>query len=792
MTILNIYNFRRGSTFIIVIGILSVLVLIVAALSFSTRMELLSAANYADGVQSRMAAATGLPQALELLNKERRYTSLNEDWVMRGRSHLSAPLSYEGGERRQVSESRIQKKDLELAKLLITDECAKININMINEPALARALTSIFQDHKVGSAPLASSLAHLIVQQRYGKDLKPGKANYDDDADRVAVNVLKDYIDQDHDGILDNPEELITSPLFNGLDDDLNGRLDNPEEGAEHDRIDNDGDGRIDEADEGIDDEKEFVADLRLPPSADDFRWQLISELRSLPGVNDEIFNAVSRYLTPFSASEEIYFNKEKIYQRLNVNYSAVEEIYDALRDYFPDKNDSLLRQFSVNIADFRDTNNVPTFFPGSDPLKPVLGVEISPYIIEIYSDSLTDSADGDDGQFIELYNPYPREMDISGWELVVGSSTVSLNGKISPQGFLIITDDYNEVADPDPEDDFDNYGSFYDIFNVVPNTTTKRLIEDPTLEIPDNEGIVYLRNEEGNLIDYQPYHGGRYTGVSQSFQRLDPRVRSVKKIRPSPFSLPERNYHQFANLRLSLEELIKLQNKPFSSPAELMYLSSGFVDEKNGDGQIWQEPMLKINNSVDKLDSRLIDLFTIAPIARRHLNAQILRRLNADNDPESKKRLDETLKLLQRPTVIGKINVNTASYYALLTLPQISEKQAQLIAQRRYGYEEKSLTPQRGENWGGEQHLPPFKTLSDILRQDDIWENIDELQRLRLFAKWANFITTNSRSFSLVSQSAPIKPIISNRRYHPVSIFALLCLDQSDTPVVYFRHLNR
>lgn len=797
------HNKSKGSTFIIVVGILSVLVLIATALSFSTRMDVISSSNFADGVQKRISAVTGVSEALALLNKEPRYTSFVQEWT-KARVPVFSPVPLEkepsltnlprrrNGNIQMGENEQDIKYDNTLVSLRINDECAKININTTSEEALSRVLGEILRDSQSASPKIADKLARMIVKYRYGKDQKPGIAGYDDDADRSDVKVLQDRVDQDHDGIVDNPEEIIHSVLYNGIDEDLNGVLDNPKEGAEHDGIDNDFDGLIDENDEGIDDEKEFIPDFRLPAFGDDRRWERVSELKQIPEIDDNVFKAIAPYVTTFSASEEIYYVGTKIYPKLNVNYASIQEIYDVLSEYFPEKNKVLLQQFAVNIADFRDPDNVPSVFPGSDHILPIIGVEITPYITEIYSDSLTDTSDGDDGQFVELYNPYPVAIDINGWEIVAGGASVKLYGNIAPEGFLIITDDYNETNDPSPEDDTEHYGSFYDIFDKVPNKTTKRLIEEPDFNIPDNEGAVYLRDAEGNIIDYQPYKGGIYTGVSRSFQRIDPRVRYVEKLSPTPFQFDENNIRQ-DTLRIPLKELINIQNRAFRSPVEVMYVSSGFYDPASDSSEVWGEPSLKINQDTEKIDSRVIDVFTIAPIMKHHLRDAVARKINPENNPASTRRLKQKIELLERPTVIGRININTASYYALLSLPGMSREMAKRIVERRYLQSESDVHIGEEQSSVSYSEYTPFKTISDLLRRDDLWsDDIKEQERLELFKEWANFITTNSRSFSVVAQSAPITPAKSPRRSHPISIYSMLCLDRSNSPVLYFKYLNR
>lgn len=796
--IYRLHKANKGSTFIIVVGILSILVLIVTALSFSTRMDVISAANYADGVQSRFSALAGVTRALDILKNEPRFTAFSQDWALLSKKQVldSMPgFRIDTGDFNRdpnlaslLSIRRDSEDVNSLAFFWITDESAKININTASENALSRSLSALLNDAGSPFAGMAPDIARHIVDYRLGRDGKPGSARQDDNASRSSVDVLNDGFDQDMDGVIDNPEERIFHPLFNGIDDNLDGVIDDPDEGAEHDGIDNDLDGSIDEADEGIDETSEFIADIRFPPFGDDRQWKLISELKNIPDFPDSLFSLMSPYLTTFSISEEVYFIEDSLYPKIDINHASVTEIYDAIRKILPDKNDNLLKQFAVNIADFRDTDYIPTVFPDSDSETPIIGVETTPYITEIYADSVTDAADGDDGQFVELYNPFPVDIDLSGWRISTGASSVNLSGKIEAKAFLIVTDDYNEVNDLTPEDEEDNYGSFYDIFDEVPNKHSKLLVEDVVFDIPDDSGTVYLYDKDGNLIDYQSYKGGVFTGINRSFKRLDPRVRHVEFKSPDPFAFDSQASSD--KLRFTLSDFSHDAHYLFTSPAELMYVSSGFSDDINDEYAVWREPSVAMNTEQTRLDSRIIDLFTISPVASPRLTFDTLSLLNLDDTPEQSAKIEQALHYAESLSVCGKININTASYYTLLSLPGMTNSMAQHIVESRY-----RLSDIHGSANDDLSSLfaVPFKTTSDLLRRDDIWQNYPgENDRIKLYQLWSNYITTNSRSFSIVSQSAPNHPVQDHLRIHPISIFALLGLDQNKSPMVYFRYLNR
>ena len=57
---LNLINPKIGSTFILVLAILAILVLTATTLSLSSRLEMTSASNYSQGIQARMSAFTGV------------------------------------------------------------------------------------------------------------------------------------------------------------------------------------------------------------------------------------------------------------------------------------------------------------------------------------------------------------------------------------------------------------------------------------------------------------------------------------------------------------------------------------------------------------------------------------------------------------------------------------------------------------------------------------------------------------------------------------------------------------
>ncbi len=683
---------NRGSTFIIVIAILSLLVLIATTLSFTSRLEIIAASNFSEGIQSRMGAATGVARAAALFNQEVKYTSLIQEWA-----HPNGFLYSQAGELARPAEQHKQLFQSSLSEIYIFDESAKINVNTANEQILEALFVSLLHKNDLRSG-LASTLAREIVRHRLGADGRPGKSDIPD----------------------------------------------------------------------------EYVGDPRLPPYGDDKPFYNLEELLLLPNFTPEIYAALEPCLTIFSASEETYFNGSELVRKCSMNHAIPSEIYSTLRARFPRKNDDLLKQFAANIVDFRDPDTVPTLYPGSNPNHPIIGIEQTPSINEVFPDSPTLEEDGDDGQYVELYNPYSHPISIEGWQLNCGGSIAYLNGNIAPRGFVIVTDDYNEENDPTPEDQMVNYGSFYDIFGLVPNGTTKRIIEQPALNIPNASGTIYLHDAQGDLIDYFYYLGGVFGGANISLQRNDPRVRFWQRLSCMPFAL-NANYspQNLDETRFAKE----WQDHAFTSPAEVMYVSSGWAPAGGHQGTCWVYPM--ISNSTDaELDCRIIDLFTLINFTGQSPS------LEAKRDETHRRNVSSISPRLKKPPVLGKVNINTAPVEVLQALPGIDQRDAERIMRYREG----TLAAKAERSTSS--HPSFFNNISDLLYNNVLWPDKGENKRIASFINLAKLITVKSRSCSVISKSTPPKGLLTDNA-NPIALKAILATDEQPTRVVFWRYLN-
>ena len=476
-------------------------------------------------------------------------------------------------------------------------------------------------------------------------------------------------------------------------------------------------------------------------------------------------------------------------FEPLPINYATVYEIIRALFCFFPEKDEALIMQFAVNLVDHRDPDSIPTLLENPyDRRRPFLGTERVLVINEVCADVTTSEDDGDDGQYIELFNPYQQSIDLTGWQIEVNGLGFSLSGSIPAEGYLIVTDDYDGSNDPEREE-FESYGSFYHIFNKVRNSTIRPILEFSLLNLPNVTGEIRLTDSDDNLIDYVIYDDGTFSGVSRSLQRLEPRTRHLDKLRPTPFE-QNSNYElpvEFEGRDPFLDSTTR--DRPFSSPVGVMGVYAGYMNDSNSffrappplsqapleetaqeeglpqdteevspSACFWRWPSIH-DQGPDWMDSRVIDLFTID--SRHALNRSRELRQQEPLAPEAEptaQRFDAlelstlnslTLAQLERltlsPSTYGKININTCSMETLMALPAMSVESAWSIIAYRGSCLQELVNQETGES------IVPFRSLSDLLRLDEIWGEETRESRLWRFAAWESCLTVNSQAFELI-----------------------------------------
>jgi type II secretory pathway component PulK len=648
----------------------------------------------------------------------------------------------------------------------IAESPAQLNLVRFIEAAL---------DQRGLSTSNARTLAQEIIDFRNGPDLAPGARNVDDDGNSRWTNLENDGIDNDGDGTVDNVEERLMDVAL--LDDELDWLRDSnrlrdvdplvptfsrenlteqdeaagvpttsqsvltgsqrqSEPGQPTDSFDN----RV-----GIDDSSETVIDPRELPFGDDTPFLDIEYLRGLPSMTDEIFDALRPYITFYSScNNTVLLNGEEM-PRLNLNAVSVEEIYDRLREIYgsDDSDQQLLAQYAANVADWRDPDHSRTAF-SPNGIDTVYGLEIVPFISEVYPDSKTRSEDGDDGQFVEIYNPWSVELDLDGWRLSVNQRTIKLDKTLPAGGYLIVTDDYKDENDIDEDQDSGTrYGSFFGIFGQVGNDRSKHIIESSLLKLNDRAGSVKLLDPNHQVADeFEWSREDEVENTTLSYQRLQPALSGAIRSIATPFEQNDRvevdEMEEFFRLPKadSIETVLARRNEPFRSPGVLMQVT----DAVEQDDPLDVDYSFPTIHPGDGIDARVIDHFYAARPWPQQVNLTGL-------DPDLARTAMENNA--DQSICHGLININTASYPALMALPGMTSDLARTIIQERLTLEIETLI-------SGEGLTPEvmFNSPSDLLRADDLWEDLDldDDERIEIFCKMANVISVSSNAFEVSS----------------------------------------
>lgn len=750
--------------------------------------------NFARGVQGRFAAISAMGTASALFADSSDSTHLLETWARIGayqnQSQISAGgtsvVSASGGPLSGVVNTSVallptyqrgtpgDERDLNrpgsdnpegalryrlpaigMVDMVIEDESARINLNVAGSLAnrdtdtiattpelidLKAFIEAALRDQGV-AAGSAASLARNIVLWRCGSDGQPGEAGVDDDGDSVDTDLSNNGIDDDGNGVIDDARERMLGLKYNGIDDNGNGDIDDELECVEFDGADNDGDGVIDEIREGIDEPDEFESDPRLAPRGDDRRYERVSDLLRVPGMTTQIYEILAPLMTTHSMSETTAGGQDSSRALVDVNRADYDEILAQLEDHFPDVSEDWLVQFTLNIIDARDGDSIPSRPPNTSLENTPLGVERTPLINEVWPDSETSAGDGDDGQYIEIINPYSETIDLTGWTLRVGQRPIALGGNLQAHATLIVTDDFDESLDSEPEDDFAGYGSLFEIFGRSPNGSSRVLIVDPMLEIPNSAGTIQLRDNEGNLIDWFQYQTpSSMAGRRLSFQRNDPRVRIAETALCSPWEA-NRNCQPTEEFQETYSEVMPL-DQPFTTPADLMFVFAGWEGSTDQSAKLWYYPPIH-SEEIASLDSTLVDIFSVGPL---HSFPEPEPEVADDSESETltEDEIEEEQFLERLPQTagyelaMGQINVNTAPWAVLQALPGVDENMADRIIDWRENVAEEWLDDRL-------DRVAPFQARGDLLRNSAIWGDTPLKERLLTYRRFVNAVATSS-----------------------------------------------
>ena len=562
---------RRGSTFILVLGMLSILVFIAVAFSYTSRLEAIASNNFGQLTSARAAAATGLPAALPLITNSTKLTSTLQPW----------------------QQTKLQSQS--------TDSAANPNASA-NRGTSARALT-----HKAASSA-----------ERTGGH-SPADFVISDLSARVNLNMMRDEaaFERFLEAIFTRADTRLTQGSSRSRAKALFSlRRDSPNTTA--------------------------VAqpDIRKPAQGNRFEslTQLHATKHNPRGIfTDQELRTLGQYVTVFSESPEVFNRADGV----SLPKIALSDDMDAsgiaskLEMAFPDKEPKMLKQFAANLKDYSDIDDIPTVVQdtsGTEALNVVIGVEQVPLVTEVYADAKT-QIEGDQGQFVEIHNPWAKPISMANWRLSIGGAVTTqgaaingypLNATLPPGGYLIITDNYDHPAAKSAP----GTGCFLAIFGIRKDDNHRQLVEVPGFDLPDRNATVSLLDSQGNLVDVFRWDASASENATSSYQRNDPRVRACSAAEATPFNKALQGVYTGTAAREQLmTQVWQAGNQRLSGPMDLFRIPCGFsMDSGSAEvpkiiGYCWQTPLFAhedtsaTNNAEwrSNLDAHILDLFTVA-----------------------------------------------------------------------------------------------------------------------------------------------------------------------------------
>ncbi|MCM8814986.1 MAG: hypothetical protein NC931_03275 [Candidatus Omnitrophica bacterium] len=745
----------KGDALIFAIGIILLLFVITMGLLLIFGQWEKSSFLMFSTVFSDHAAKIGIEQAIwEIKNDTDNYDGYDQQWHQK---FAGDDVDIDGD---GICESRFfyvrnfKNKIVGRYAVLVADESGSLNLNYAgnlsknNQHSFNEGWTSF----EIGLFP---KFHRHIVQFRRGENLKPGKANQDDDNDNQTIS---------------------------------------------NDGIDNDGDGTIDEQDEGIDEEDEFNHNK---PRGDDRPFFTIEDIKMVYGMKEDFFKKIKNSIT--CHSYDLNIDSEN-YLRTNINKASASQIASILISLGYKQNQAI--QIAVNAVDYRDKDSIPTVVKTAEG-EQFIGLEKTPYINEVKpAPELSIKTIGPvtiieelGPHFIEIFNPYDETIDIGGW-LIKGGMV--LLPKIDINDFNKKSEDTLDEIDNEKTPDMQHMKNFWESLTLnsirIPDGTKLNprsyyLIGDSIkwkifikitpagpvvipflipVKSPSNadqfepilfmnfdfpilkemfsiiarvfgidfafSGNMYLLNQNGNLIEQLDY--GKEKPGKLSRQKNDPRVNQW-------FSLPETpgkfnlSFNPCSGGEFETSQILQwpasfiIKNNPFSNPAELSFIHKGSQ---------W-----KTLNMWKGEDKKLLDVFTVA-------------------------------EEVEKP-VYGRININTASPFVLQCLPLVDTDIARQIINER-----------------------PFRDISDIvgkpgslLKQvitrygrnslddnENRWIDTEDEKEL-VISKIINLITVRANVFRILVVSQKVQDSNYNGIIEDKEIKA-----EARYRIIYDRHKNK
>jgi hypothetical protein len=827
-----------------VLAILAILTLMAILLTYTARMETSSARNAGIAVQNRISAQTGIDfvatdiviSAIGSPIIDRDGPPSSEDRTRNSAALSGSSSALEGSDPQaspwdNLSDSRnspIYMPGRALtpqSQLLVADASARINLNTADESVLEAFFDQLAT--RTGGGFTGSQVANAILKVRLGNDGAPGNQRTDDSgAGRDAVELLVSGR-RGAEGFINTPGDAAQRLAAETLRERTRegDRVRDMQERARRQTM-------REEMVSGVDSPEDYVGDIRRPAFGDDRRFTSVADLLAYPtirstGLGAEALQIALPHLTTFSASLDRQPQRkadEEPRALLDLNRAAPEDIYEALDHlYGGSKSEVLLKQFAVNIVDARDFDSVPTAYPGTEGTAPIIGLERTPFITEVYPMTPAPEEQGHDGQFVEVYNPWSTELDVTGWQLRGAGLNVALTGVIPPDSYLIVTNDSDNRTDPRADRELSSTGSLYDLFGVTGNTTNRRILErrDLQLDMRSHRADLRLHNAAGDLIDQFVYFPrAEPTGGTTSYQRENAVIRVAKRGRPTPFSQATGTYS-------GGESLKRLASYPPDGPlvcvTDLLDVFAGFADLDAGELEMWAFPVAATPRSTKeadrrltelstRIDARVMDLFSLefrdrpagVTVGEDRLPEEVTfardkgagrsGREVSSGDADRVARAHAEAWIFPVGHRLGRINLNTADATVLASLPGMSPEMAIGVIRERLTEQGETVMVEGWRPMDSPLPRERWAAPSDVLVDLKLWgDSLSEAERIDRLRALLPHVTFSTRAFVIRSQARLPQGIDPNspEATAGVPMEAVVATDRGTAEVISIRRVQ-
>lgn len=389
-------------------------------------------------------------------------------------------------------------------------------------------------------------------------------------------------------------------------------------------------------------------------PRGDDRPFLSIADVTSVPGIGAATFERFRNLVTLYSYDENV---DGDLAARVSLHEAGLDEIQDGLRRSGFTCPDQVAR-LAVNIKDYFDEDDVPSVVTTAAGRRHY-GLEETPYLNEIEAaPCLRIRPQGSlfifwlgRGEFVELFNPYRRDLPIGGYRVRVGPETVTVRaGAVIPAR------------------------GFYTIGDAVALRVTAKMVPvwGVPLPVPVSARPVVIREPRGA----DQYHAflALWLGAFQPAETravLRDRAGNVIEETDYGFMLPGRETRQKNDPRL------RDRQDWFSGPATPGRLNSVF-DPAVGlevDADSWPAHF-QVKNAPAEV---------VGELGRVHRGRQ-WQTINLWHGPEADLKTQDIFTAaapVSRP-VAGRININTAPPAVLANLPFFGDAEAAAVVAGR------------------------------------------------------------------------------------------------------------